>query len=131
MTLTFLDCQDHGNPLNGKLLLSLIDLERLFTTFTGREGFVFELVNEKKSKLKIGIADTVGCVQYSAINDEPPYMMALADADAPDDDIMFLLGGTLTPIAKKYCFPRGTIILIACVFFDFGVMSKRFTWESI
>jgi hypothetical protein len=90
-----------------------------------------ELIGEHGYALMMGIGRTLGCVQHSREDGEPPYLLATTpDAKrSGNGEIEFVMGGTATPIRKRYCLPLDTIKKIAVHFLETGERSHAVEWE--
>ena len=131
MNVTFLDGEDNKNSLNGSVIQ---DRERLLQTMDRlrtRPPFVCELAGETGFYLHVGIGK-LGHAQYSRMDGEPPYLLAVAPRPGRRDEyIEFLLGGTPTPISKRYCMPFNLVREIAGYFLETGRAHPDFTWEEV
>lgn len=131
MNVTFFDGEDNTNSLNGALIQ---DRERLLQILDGlrnRPPFVCELAGENGFYLHVGIGK-LGHAQYSRMDGKPPYLLAVASQPGRRDQyIEFLLGGTPTPISKRYCMPFDSIREIAGYFLQAGRAHPNFSWEEI
>ena len=130
MNVIFFDRQDQENPLHGVVVR---DRERLLQILNGlliRPPFVCELQGENDFLLHVGVGE-FGQAQYSRADGKPPYLMAVAPDPGPkEEDIEFLLGGTPTPISKRYCMPFKFICEIAGYFVETGRAHPGFSWED-
>ncbi len=117
--------------MNGTILESAAALTELFQCLSHREPFIFELRSENGVTLTVGFAVDRGFVQYSSSDGLPPYLVARADARRDGDDIEYLAGGTLTPIAGKFCLRIEQVEEIATHFLASGDRSGTVIWEEI
>src|ERR1700719_2693002 len=77
MIVSFFDVQDGTNPLNGSTYAdssSLLDCLRLLSS---RPPFFCEIEGEDGFKLLVGIGGKWSCIQHSAVDGSPPYLIAL------------------------------------------------------
>ncbi|HEY4675717.1 MAG TPA: Imm1 family immunity protein [Candidatus Angelobacter sp.] len=131
MTVEFFDRQDQLNPANGSKINSR-DISTLFASFSGRKPFFCELLAENGYKQLVGVGGTIGCVQHSSIDGEPPYLMAVGGAAQTDEtEIEFLIGNTVTPVSTHYCMPFQTIKQVAAYFVETGGRDPSVSWEEI
>ena len=80
-----------------------------------------ERIGEDGYKLLVGIGRDVGCVQHSACDGRPPYLMAVGESSNSHHAFKeFAIGGTLTPIPWGYCLPIEIVEKIACEFLETG-----------
>jgi hypothetical protein len=129
-------CQDQQEPksaASGRVLSAPADVARLFESFRGRAPFMFELVGENGNSLTIGYSDAVGAVQHASSDGRPPYLMAVNEEAAVDDEafVEFLAGGTPTPIPGRFCLPTDRVMAIAQEFVVTGERSAAVTWDEI
>src|SRR5262245_46023167 len=76
MTVTFVDLQDGANPMNGAEMDSGATLSAAIDRLMSRPPFLCELSGANGYHLLVGIGPDVGCVQHSAGDGSPPYLMA-------------------------------------------------------
>jgi hypothetical protein len=131
MRVTFVDLENESNRLNGSVLAREEELADLLTELAARSPFVFELRGENGYMLQIGIARAEGCVQHSPVNGDVPYMMALASNRGNGDDVEFALGGTPTPISRRYIMPLERVREIVLHFVQTGNRGPMVGWEEI
>jgi hypothetical protein len=128
----FFDRQNGQNPLNGCVFTQTTDLLALLNQLQQRDPFFCEFLGQNDHKILLGIGGTVGCVQYSGKNGDPPYLMAVsADPDSLTERREFLIGDTLTPVASRYCLSFDTVREIAAYFQMTGERSPIVSWEEI
>lgn len=132
MNVIFNDLQDKSNMMNGTCVGGAIGLHALLEPLKERQPFMFELVGANGCTLLVGFSKEVGCVQFSASDGEPPYLMALND-DIVDDErfISFLTGNTPTPIPRRFCLPIALVLAIMSAFIAEGVRSDAVAWEEL
>src|SRR4051794_17919840 len=105
MRVAFFDLEDESNQLNGSVLVNEVEINSLLAELSTRPPFIFELRGERGFMLQVGIAGSEGCVQHSPVSGDVPYMMAVAPETDTGDDVEFALGGTLTPVSRRYILP--------------------------
>jgi hypothetical protein len=132
MIVTFMDLQDSANPLNGVQILAPDKLIGALMMPVDRDPYFCNLQGSNDYKLLVGVGDTYGCVQFSSADGRPPYLVALADDNALDDEyVEFLAGDTPTPIAKRYCLAPEAMRAIAVHFLISGQRLPEANWEEI
>jgi hypothetical protein len=132
MIVKFFDMQDESNPLNGLIVGSDKELAQLLDGFRTRDPFFAELRGENGYNLLIGIGSTIGCVQYSHGEGDPPYLVALATPPiSRRDDGEFLAGDTPTPIPARNILPFEQVKQIAIYFRETGAPSPGVSWEEV
>jgi hypothetical protein len=77
MKAHFFDLENDANPLNGTCIESSAELrnilESLHESLHDRPPFIAELIGDNGFKLMFGLGITEGFVQYSSVEDDPPY----------------------------------------------------------
>src|SRR5690349_6937812 len=103
MRLTFFGSSQDTNAVEVK---TKGDLLALLKSFPERRPFFCELFANNGYKLLVGVKGTLGCAQYSAIDGDPPYLVAVTpfpyDADG---QVEFLMEDEPTAIIARYCLP--------------------------
>lgn len=131
MVAKFYDRQDVSNAFNGREVSHWEDLLGILEGLRGRPPFFCELVT-LSVKLLVGIGPNVGCLQYSSTDGNPPYLMAVwTDPSFIGMPLEFLIGGTRTPIAARFCLPMDAIKHVATTFLETGSRSDVVLWQEI
>jgi hypothetical protein len=74
----------------------------------------------------------LGFVQYSRLNGDPPYLVALsARRPVKKGFVEFLAGNTPTPIPARNVLSFDELRQIALHFIETGERSEAFSWEPI
>ena len=131
MNVTFEDFEQLDNPRNGTTLNDGTAVSDLLASLAGRDPFIFELQNQEGYRLTIGFGGTLGCVQYSAADGTPPYMVVVADAPSPVESRYFSAGGQETEILGRFCLPIGRVVDIVAEFVATGARSLSVAWEEV
>ena len=132
MILRFFDMQDQTNPFNGLVICNNETLAAVLESFRNRKPFFAELLGENGDNLLIGIGGTLGCVQHSRDDGNPPYLMAVATPmNRNAGDIEFLAGDTDTPIRARHILPFEQVKQIAIHFRETGAPSRGVSWEEV
>jgi len=132
MSATFHDLQQPDHPLNRTRLDDGSAVRQLFTALRCREPFIFELCGSTGFRLLIGLANEQAAVQFGATDGEPPYMMAIGENRTSQHGfIEFLVGGTLTPIPRRFVLSIEMATVIAIEFVSSGRKSSLVNWEEI
>jgi len=131
-----LDMEDSDNPWNNAAITERVSLIKLLDYSSKRKPFLLELAGDNGFKLIIGIGGPWGCVQFSSIDGNPPYLIAMRKdekgTDALDvDEVEFLAGGTPTPISMHQIFPYEKVKDMVVYFFETGHRSPSVEWEEI
>jgi Immunity protein Imm1 len=131
MNTTFQDLQHDDNPRNGEVMgdpqtvVALLDELR-----TVRPPFMCQFVGDNGYNLTIGIDEDIGCVQHSANDGSPPYLMAV-DPTGHHQRMEFVVGDTATPIDGRYRLPIRTVRELVATFITSGGRSNCVEWEEL
>ena len=132
MNVQFFDREDESDPRNGETFSDTRDLAAFIDELRSRPPFFCELIGSNNYKLMVGIGGDTGCVQYSASDGTPPYLMAVDRNVSSDEEYMeFLASGTLTPVNRRYCLPLDVVKTLVASFVKGGGMSSLIDWEEI
>jgi hypothetical protein len=130
MAATFLDTQDESNPNNGLSITTGTQLAGLISRLRDREPFFFMLKGQRSRTLLVGLARSIGCVQFT--DDRAESTMAVSP-DFPTDAefIEFLTANTATPVPARFCMPLRLVSQIAAHFVENNEPSDAVLWEPI
>jgi hypothetical protein len=79
----------------------------------------------------VGISEKFGCAQYSSLNGDPPYLMAMSpEPPLKRGFVEFLLGGTPTPSPARYVIRFDELKEILNHFLETGKPSDAFSWQD-
>ena len=132
MIVQFFDRQDGSNPLNGTSIREASKLREILDSFQNRKPFFCELLCENGYKLLVGPGGEIGSIQFSRIDGNPPYMMAVAASmQLTTDRMEYLIGDTPTEVPARYCLPIGAVKEIALHFQNTGDRSHIVPWQEI
>jgi hypothetical protein len=152
MRVEFFDKQHEDNPLNGELIDSSRELETIFGQLRHKKPFGLQLKGENGFLLDICLAETYGAVQHTASDGDSAYLLAVAPGSSPisptgelglhslafrvdeENGVQspeFLVGGTLTPIPRRYILPYDLVKKIAVHFLETGEREPDVSWEQI
>lgn len=132
MKVQFFDRQNAANPLNGGYVEDLAGLRNVLGSARDRPPFFAELIGDNGFKLLLGLGSTEGCVQFSSVDGAPPYLMAVTPSQRDSEgELEFLIGGTASPVPRRYCLPYGAVEDIAAVFVQNGGRKSDVSWEEI
>src|SRR5262245_17125369 len=121
MKAHFFDLEDNANPLNGASIENLTELQNVLESLRDRPPFIAELIGDNGFKLMFGLGTEEGFVQFSSVEDDPPYLLAVnPNLRDSEGEFEFLCGGTLTPMEKRFCLPYDTVVKIAAEFVQTG-----------
>jgi hypothetical protein len=133
MNARFQDLEHENNSRNGQALHDGASVRALLNELRSTQpAFMCQISGDNGFNLIVGIDRDAGCVQHSASNGMPPYLMALSDDEDNDQrEMNFLVGGTATPIDGRY---RVTYELLAEIVSEFvasGERSNKVSWEEL
>lgn len=132
MNIRFYDRQDSSSPLSGAVFETAAEVRDALERVRGRAPFFAELIGDNGYKLLLGLSADMCCVQFSAVDGSPPYLMAVApDAEAVEGEVEFLIANTMSPVPRRYCLTRAAIVDIAAEFARTGQRKADVPWEEI
>ena len=130
MKTVFTDLQSHSG--DGTVVRNRMQLAALLESFSNRTPFGCELVADNGHKVVFGAGGGIGFVQHSPSDGDPPFRMAIAKKNHCERDyVEFLVGGTATPIAQRYCLSASEVEEIVACFVETGELALGFAWEEI
>lgn len=91
-----------------------------------------QFISDNGFNLTVGIDDAFGCMQYSANEGLPPYLMAVSRQQRESEfvEMEFVVGGTQTPIDGQYRLPFGIIRDVVIEFAQSGLRSAIVDWQE-
>jgi hypothetical protein len=131
MNTIFQDLQNDRNPWNGQLVsdrsatMALLDQLR-----NVRPPVMCQFVGDNGYNLTIGVGSDFGCVQHSANDGLPPYLMATGPL-ADDRQMEFVVGGTATPVDGRYRLPFDILQDVVATFVASGRRSDSVKWHDL
>ena len=132
MKTHFFDLLDNANPLNGIGIENLAEFQNVLENVRDRLPFIAELIGDNGFKLTFVLGTTEGCVQFCSVELEPPYLMAInSNLRDSEGEAEFLMGGTLTPVSKRYCLPYDAFAEIVAEFVQTGERRRNVIWEEL
>jgi hypothetical protein len=95
-------------------------------------SFFVEIEGENGFKLLVGVGGTWSCVQHSAVDGSPPYLVAVPrEPQFGFQDMEFLAGNTPTPIHGRYILRAELSEKVICFFVDTRKKSELVEREEI
>ena len=133
MNTRFQDLEHEHNPRNSEVLSDRPSVMALLDELRGvQPPFMCQFIGDNGFNLTVGINRDFGCVQHSANEGMPPYLMAVATSGPPDQgDMEFVVGDTATPIDGRYRLPFDTLTEIVAEFVTSGERSSEVSWEEL
>jgi hypothetical protein len=133
MNTRFQDLEHENNPRNGQALHDRASVRALLNELRSTQpAFMCQFSGDNGFNLMVGIDRNAACVQHSANDGMPPYLMALSDNENTDErEMEFLVGGTATPIDGRY---RVTFEMLAEIVSEFvasGERNNNVSWEEL
>src|SRR5574338_113620 len=92
------------------------ELRDILNKMASNDPTIVLLTSNGSGMLTIGIDHTIGFIEFMKEDGTPPYLVALRDSVAIEDNSQFVnfdSGGTLTPISKNRCIPFKDVLEIA------------------
>jgi hypothetical protein len=133
MNVEFYDLEAEDSADNGTVISAASDaLALIRKRRQTRAPFMCELIGDNSMILTIGISPNFGCAQYASSDGLPPYLMGVDGThDVPDiDEMEFAVGGTATPIDRRYLLKAEVVDEIVEAFVTTGEPCKRLAWEE-
>jgi hypothetical protein len=132
MKTHFVDLIDNDNPLNGTSIESLAELQNVLESVRERIPFIAELSGDNGFKLTFVLGPTEGCAQFCSVENKPPYLIAVnPNLRDSEGQVVFLIGGTQTPVSKRYCLPYDAFVTIVEEFVQTGERMRDVLWEEL
>jgi hypothetical protein len=133
MHARFQDFEDEHNPRNAQMLGDRAAVVALFDELCKRRApFMCQFTGDNGFNLIVGIGGDYGCAQYSSNDGMPPFLMAVDIQGSPADrDMEFLVGGTPTPIDRKYRVPIEQVREAVAEFVTTGRKGAGVRWVDL
>jgi hypothetical protein len=132
MKTHFFDLIDNANPLNGTGIENFAEFQNVLENVRDRLPFIAELIGDNGFKLTFVLGTMEACVQFCSVELEPPYLMAInPDLRDSEGEVEFLIGGTLTPVSKRYCLPYDAFVEIVEEYVQTGERKHDVLWEEL
>jgi hypothetical protein len=124
--------QDELDPMNGKTITESAILANLLDSRRQDKPFLADLCGDNGFQIMIGIGGDASCVQYSRMDDKPPYLMAVSTQPPMKRGyVEFLVENTPTAIAARYIVTFEQMKKIALHFLETGERSDLISWQSL
>jgi len=99
---------------------------------SSRPPFFAEVEGENGFNLLVGVGGKWSCLQHSAVNGSPPYLVAVPrEPQFGFHDMEFLAGNTPTPIRGRYILRAELAEKVISFFVETGIKSELVEWEEI
>lgn len=132
MSAKFFDLHNDSNPDNGTELLDGLGTKALLVRNAKNPPFVAELLSDHQTKLMIGLGPEICSAQFSAADDEPPYLVAKIQSKKNLIGITeFIIGNEPSEIELRLCIPLAVLLELAAHFVETGQRSQAVSWEEI
>ena len=132
MIIFFRNFQDKHDPNNGRAISSADDLVCLLEQMRSASPVIAEFCGPGDFDIQIGIGGKFGCVQYSRMDDNPPYLMAVSHHPPMKRGyIEFLCGGTPTPIGARNILTFDEMKDVVLDFLRTGDRSDKVSWRAV
>jgi hypothetical protein len=131
MKVRYFNQQDKGDPMHGVAIVDRAQLSELLDMAKSRPPFIAAFEADNGFEISMGISEKFGCVQYSSLSGDPPYLMAMSpQPPLKRGFVEFLLGGTPTPSPARYIIRFDELKQILNHFLETGKPSDSFSWED-
>jgi hypothetical protein len=131
MKVRYFNQQDKSDPMHGVAIMDRAQLNELLDIAKSRPPFIAAFEADNGFEISMGISEKFCCVQYSSLNGDPPYLMAMSpQPPLKRGFVEFLLGGTPTPSPARYIIRFDELTEILSHFLKTGEPSDAFSWED-
>jgi hypothetical protein len=132
MKVRYLNQQDELDPMNGRVIAESLKLAELLESRRNDSPFLADLVGDNDFHIEIGIGGYIGCAQFSNMNGDPPYLMAMSkNPPMKIGYVEFLINNTPTPFAARYIISFAELKEVALHFMKTGGRSDRVMWREL
>lgn len=132
MMVRYFNNQDELDPMNGKAIAESAILVNLLYSRRQDKPFLADLCGDNGFQIMIGIGGDASCVQYSRMDNKPPYLMAVsAQPPMKRGYVEFLANNTPTAIAARYIISFEQMKKIALHFLETGERSDLISWQRL
>ena len=132
MKVQYVNQQEESDPMNGRTIVTGVQLAQLLNSRRNALPFFARLSGENGFEIMAGIGGEFGCVQYSRSDGKPPYLMAVpVHQHMSSGDIEFLTGNTPTPVPARNILSFDELKRIALHFLETGERSSAVRWEPV
>lgn len=131
MNVQYFNQQDELDPMHGAAIIDAAQLNELLDVAKSKPPFIAAFEADNGFELSVGISEKFCSVQYSSLNGDPPYLMAMSpEPPLKRGFVEFLLGGTPTPTPARYIIRFDELKEISNHFLETGQPSGAFSWED-
>lgn len=130
--VTFTDLKDDDNPGNNRLLEGELQVSEVLRDLrVAQRPRMCQFTISSRGSVLVGFSREFGCVQYSREDGLPPYLMAVSRVSlgAPDE-LEFAVGGTMTPIDRRYLISMDQVAEVVAHFVASGELSDAVVWKE-
>jgi hypothetical protein len=132
MKIRYENQQNKSDPMNGAVIEESAELAELLNSRRNETPFLGELCGNNGYHIEFGIGGDIGCVQFSRIDGDPPYLMAVSiNPPMKFGYIEFLISNTPTPFAARYIISFDELKEVALHFMNTGDRSDRVLWQEL
>ena len=130
MKVRYVNRQDKSDPMNDTDIADENQLRALLDQRRHRAPFIADLAADNGYELVIGIGVEYGCAQYSRLDGEPPYLMAISSQPQVMSGVIdFSTNETPTPCAARYIISFDELKEVAVHFLRTGERSDAVSWH--
>lgn len=131
MYIRYLNQQDKGDPMHGAAITDKAQLNELLDIAKSKPPFAAAFEADNGFEMSIGVSEKFCSVQYSSLDGDPPYLMAMSpEPPLKRGFVEFLLGGTPSPSPARYIIRFDELKEILNHFLETGKPSSAFSWED-
>jgi Immunity protein Imm1 len=132
MKVQYANQQNKLDPMNGAVIEESVKLAELLNSKRNEPPFLGELSGDNGYHIEFGIGGDIGCVQFSSMDGDPPYLMAVStNPPMKCGYVEFLISNTPTPFAARYIISFDELKEIALHFMKTGERSNRVLWQEL
>jgi hypothetical protein len=130
--VTFTDLQDDDSPWNNRLLVGKLQVSQVLGDLRlAQRPTMCQFTISSRGSVLVGISRDFGCVQHSREDGLPPYLMAVSRVSlAAPDELEFAVGGTMTPIDRRYLISMEQVAEVVAHFVASGELSDAVAWQE-
>jgi hypothetical protein len=132
MIIYFRNYQDKLDHNNGRAISSVDELATFLDQMRNTTPFIAHFSGPSDFRIEFGIGGDFGCVQFSRMDDKPPYLMAVSHHPSMKRGyVEFLSGGTPTPIGARNILTYEEMKEVLIDFLRTGDRSNKVFWREV
>ena len=132
MKIRYINQQNKSDSMNGAVIEESVKLAELLNNKRNEPPFLGELSGSNGYHIEFGIGGDIGCVQFSRMDGDPPYLMAVStNPPIKSGYVEFLISNTPTPFAARYIISFDELKEVVLHFMKTGERSNRVSWQEL